>query len=46
MQDFGMYLKQKLTTKWQSNQLKQQTVNLFTHKINISVKFAAVSLPV
>ena len=31
---------------WQSNQLKQQNVNLFTYKINVSVKFAAVSLPV
>ena len=41
-----MYLRQKFTAKWQSNQLKQQNVNLFAHKINVSIKFAAVSLPV
>ena len=41
-----MYLRQKFTTKWQSNLLKQQNVNLFTYKINVNVKFAAVLLPV
>ena len=48
MQDFGFgyVFKTKIYTRWQSNQLKQQTVNLFTYKINVSVEFAAVSLSV
>ena len=41
-----MYLRQKFTTKWQSNQLRQQIVNLFTYKMNVSVEFASVSLSV
>ena len=39
-----MYLNRKYTTKWESNQLKKQNLNLF--KINVNGKFAAVSLPI
>ena len=48
MHDFaiGYVFQTKITTKWQSNQLKLQNVHVFTYKINFSGKFAAVSLPV
>ena len=48
MQNFGTgyVFRRKFTTKCQSNQFRQQTVNLFTYKINVNVQFASVSLSV